>query len=542
MTKKSVFLYIILYLFSNIAFADTEIVIPEPQIVKLFSSFSEPNKYEFKVGGALYTGSTNSSIGINANIYNNMTDYFAPVLGADIRYHVFNFDNKLSRLTRTFNAESFTYNIKTSNKMDFSAKFGFRIKINKNIAITPYGILGISWNRLYIDNIHFSGALQNQLNDTGLYNGQYTNNINYNNGNGSYNSGNNSEQYKTEQEQYQQQINGYQQQINDLLNQNSDLQNQLNDAKYNNYIFNLENGAIAKQVTGMQVMSIDNFVKYLQDKVESAEGFRLLGDIYYYPVNFLLMNSEYDIKANKDIKSGWFCDPDVAVVDGVQHGNIPIYSYVRIREDKSIEAEIVDKEHIYGAFDDSYIDNNNSNYYIGEISNEKFKSFLEKHATGDKKYIILKTPLGNDPTINNEIKSDIKDDVIVVGSAINTENIKIYVIKTPAEDGNYTIKYVLGEDFEKNYKATSVNNGALNKTDPEINTTKEVYLQSKNRWITKYGAGIEIGINKNFFITTEYRYSRPDAITIISSNTDKTSYEHKIDIHEINIGFGYYFI
>ena len=36
--------------------------------------------------------------------------------------------------------------------MDFSFKLGFRFKINKTFSLTPYGIIGMSWNRVSIDN------------------------------------------------------------------------------------------------------------------------------------------------------------------------------------------------------------------------------------------------------------------------------------------------------------------------------------------------------------------------------------------------------
>ena len=137
---------------NKLAYSATEIQIPQSKIEKLFSSFSDSSKYQFKVGIQSWTGSTNSSIGVNANLYNNMTNNVAFMAGADIRYHVFSFNNKLSNFVKTFDGENFSFDLKTNNVLDFSFKLGFRFKINKTFSLTPYGIIGMSWNRVSIDN------------------------------------------------------------------------------------------------------------------------------------------------------------------------------------------------------------------------------------------------------------------------------------------------------------------------------------------------------------------------------------------------------
>ena len=137
---------------NKLTYSATEIQIPQSKIEKLFSSFSDSSKYQFKVGIQSWTGSSNSSIGVNANLYNNMTNNVAFMAGADIRYHVFSFNNKLSNFVKTFDGENFSFDLKTNNVLDFSFKLGFRFKINKTFSLTPYGIIGMSWNRVSIDN------------------------------------------------------------------------------------------------------------------------------------------------------------------------------------------------------------------------------------------------------------------------------------------------------------------------------------------------------------------------------------------------------
>jgi len=411
--KYLCFLLFILVYSLSYNFTLAEIVLPQSQLSKTFSSFADKNKYDVKLGVSIYSGTANSAGGLNVNLYNNMTNKIAPMLSFDVRYNFFNTSNSLSRLKQTIDAGTNTYdilshNLKISPRMDFLFKLGIKIKLNKDFSITPYGIVGANWSKLEMsDNIVI----------------------------------------KQEQEQ------------------NND-----------------------NQIHGTKIMTLRDYLTYFNDYQQSY-GEHLFSNFYFFDYDYNYNENDITNKINfNDMENPTYVD--------IFENTYSIYLPENLLKDNFKE--------------DGYIFYNSQEEYLNYIK--------DKNNTELEQLVFIRN--NNFDFDQRNVRVEYKDaEIGEILTYYEKDEMKIYQSKTCDEHGQCTITFSQNDD-----------NSNKNITISNETTTPDIY----NKWIGKYGAGIELMYKDRVSFKIEYLYSNVDAIT--------RTIKHKMHIHEMIFGIGVYVV